>query len=221
MENCSEYQKEQQETLEMIQKHLAGLSGDAVAHLQKQISEYLTFRQEVDQFLEKHFSLLCTDTCYRSRLSACCTREGIITFFADVVINALQSSASEMQALQDRLEFSYLGNKCLYLGEQGCLWKVKPLVCEMFLCTKAEKEVLSRNHRTQKSWENLKRKEKSFRWPDQVVLFDDLEKIFIKAGYTSTLMYLHNSPGLLRVKAMRNGSVKNRARTCTKRSGKK
>jgi hypothetical protein len=27
--------------------------------------------------------------------------------------------------------------------------------------------------------------------------------------------------GMIRVKAMRNGSVKNRARTCTKRSGKK
>ena len=162
-----------------------------------------------------------TDTCYQSRLSACCTREGIITFFADVVINALQSSASEMQALQERLTFPYLGNKCLYLGEQGCLWKVKPLVCEMFLCTKAEKEVLSRNPRVQKAWEMLKQRDKSFRWPDQAVLFDDLEEVFIKAGYTSTLMYLHNSPGLLRVKAMRNRSVKKRTRTCTKRSGKK
>ncbi len=221
MENSSEYQKEQQESLGMIRKHLSGLSGDALAHLKAQISGYLTFRHDVDQFLEKHFSLLCTDTCYRSRLSACCTREGIITFFADVVINALQSSTSEMQALQERLAIPYLGNKCIYLGEQGCLWKVKPLVCEMFLCTKAEKEVLSHNPRVQKAWEKLKQKEKSFRWPDQTVLFDDLEKIFIKAGYTSTLMYLHNSPGLLRVKAMRNGSVKNRARTCTKRSGKK
>ena len=221
MENSSEYQKEQQEALGMIRKHLSGLSGDALAHLKALVSEYLTFRHDVDRFLEKHFSLLCTDTCYRSSLSACCTREGIITFFADVVINALQSSASEMQALQERLTFPYLGNKCLYLGEQGCLWKVKPLVCEMFLCTKAEKEVLSRNPRVQKAWEMLKQRDKSFRWPDQAVLFDDLEEIFINAGYTSTLMYLHNSPGLLRVKAMRNGSVKNRTRTCTKRSVKK
>ena len=208
MENSSEYQKEQQEALGMIRKHLSGLRGDALAHLKAQVSEYLTFRHDVDRFLEKHFSLLCTDTCYRSRLSACCTREGIITFFADVVINALQSSAAEMQALQERLAFPHQGNKCLYLGEQGCLWQVKPLVCEMFLCTKAEKEVLFRNPRAQKAWEKLKQREKSFRWPDQAVLFDDLEEIFIKAGYNSTLMYLHNSPGLLRVKAMRNGSRK-------------
>ena len=200
MENCSAYQKEQQEALEIIQKHLAGLSGDAAAHLQEQISGYLTFRHDVDRFLEKYFSHLCTDTCYQSRLSACCTREGIITFFADVVINALQSSASEMLALQERLAFPHQGNKCLYLGEKGCLWHVKPIVCEMFLCTKAEKEVLFHNPRAQKAWEKLKQREKSFRWPDQAVLFDDLEEIFIKAGYTSTLMYLHNSPGLLKVK---------------------
>ncbi|MEK6193510.1 MAG: hypothetical protein N2F24_04700, partial [Deltaproteobacteria bacterium] len=61
MENSSEYQKEQQEALGMIRKHLSGLSGDVLAYMKAQISEYLAFRQEVDRFLEKHFSLLCTD----------------------------------------------------------------------------------------------------------------------------------------------------------------
>jgi hypothetical protein len=32
------------------------------------------------------------------------------------------------------------------------------------------------------------------------VLFDDLETFFINAGHASSLMYLHNSPGLLLVK---------------------
>jgi hypothetical protein len=35
------------------------------------------------------------------------------------------------------------------------------------------------------------------------VLFDDLEAFFIDCGCTSPLMYLHNSPGLLRVKQKR------------------
>ena len=110
-----------------------------------------------------------------------------------------------MQALQKRLAIPHQGNKCLYLGDKGCLWHVKPIVCEMFLCTKAEKEVLSRTPAAHKAWEELKQKEKSFRWPDQAVLFDDLEEMFIKAGCDSTLMYLHKSPGLLRIKTMRDG----------------
>jgi len=46
----------------------------------------------------------------------------------------------------------------------------------------------------------LEAKRKRFTWPDQPVLFDDLESYFMKSGYRSPLMYLHNSPGLLRVK---------------------
>jgi len=30
--------------------------------------------------------------------------------------------------------------------------------------------------------------------------FESLERYFIDAGYSSPLMYMHNSPGLLRVK---------------------
>jgi len=39
-----------------------------------------------------------------------------------------------------------------------------------------------------------------YAWPDQSVLFDELEQMFIDAGYHSPLMYLHNSPGLQQVK---------------------
>ena len=49
-------------------------------------------------------------------------------------------------------------------------------------------------------WESLKRQRKLFTWPDKPVLFDMLESFFIDAGYNSSLMYMHNSPGLLRVK---------------------
>ena len=43
-------------------------------------------------------------------------------------------------------------------------------------------------------------KRRQYTWPDQPVLFDKLEALFVEAGYRSSLMYLHNSPGLLRVK---------------------
>jgi hypothetical protein len=48
----------------------------------------------------------------------------------------------------------------------------------------------------------FKQREKHYRWPDRPVLFDDLEKYFMAAGYSSPLMYLNNSPGLLRVKEL-------------------
>ena len=50
--------------------------------------------------------------------------------------------------------------------------------------------------------QEFKQREKAFRWPDQPVLFDDIEAVFLNAGLSSPLMYLHNSPGLLRVKKM-------------------
>ena len=70
----------------------------------------------------------------------------------------------------------------------------------MFLCKKAEDIVLKTNQDFQNEWHALKKREKTFRWPDQKVLFDDLEQLFLDAGYASPLMYLHNSPGLLKVK---------------------
>ena len=48
----------------------------------------------------------------------------------------------------------------------------------------------------------LAQERKRFTWPDRPVLFDDLEQYFMDAGCTSPHMYLHNSPGLLRVKQM-------------------
>ncbi|MCG6908759.1 MAG: hypothetical protein LJE94_01390 [Deltaproteobacteria bacterium] len=200
MKNLGEYQQEQLEALALVRSHLDGLDAASLAGLEAQCADYLSFRKEVDRFLETYFSGICTEACYRSGMSACCTREGIITFFADVVVNALASPREAVETMHARLVQPHRGNKCLYLGESGCLWHVKPLVCAMFLCDRAENEVLGEDPQLCNTWEELKRREKTFRWPDRAVLFDDLEKVFIDAGHSSTLMYLHNSPGLLKIK---------------------
>ena len=196
----NEYQNEQLQALELVNGYLSGLEAADMKALKQKLADYLSFREDVDAFLSAHFSDVCTDSCYQSRVSACCTREGIITFFADVVVNAVMSHETDRQALFSVLRSPHEGSRCVYLGEKGCLWQVKPLVCEMFLCKKAEDAVLKNNPDLQGEWEALKHREKTFRWPDQKVLFDDLEQLFLDAGHTSSLMYLHNSPGLLRVK---------------------
>ena len=70
----------------------------------------------------------------------------------------------------------------------------------MFLCDRSKDQVFSKNPELKSEWELLEAKRKRYTWPDQPVLFDDLESYFMKSGYHSPLMYLHNSPGLLRVK---------------------
>lgn len=194
------YHKEQTETLFVVRRHLATLSPSEIQHLEALAKDYLSFRGEVDSFLAENFSMTCNQKCYRNRLSACCSREGIITFFADVVINALVSEDAGLENLLIVLEKPNNGFKCIYLGNQGCMWRLKPMVCEMFLCDQAKTEVFGENPDARKKWEDLRRREKLFRWPDRPVLFDEIEQYFIDAGYDSPLMYLHNSPGLLRVK---------------------
>jgi hypothetical protein len=138
--------------------------------------------------------------CYKSRLSACCSKEGIITFFADVVINVVMSGPIDIDILSSVLEKSNEGFKCIYLGEKGCMWKIKPIVCEMFICDTAKKQALHGSPKLMREWDALKKKEKTFTWPDRPVLFDEIESYFMTAGCSSPLMYMHNSPGLLRVK---------------------
>jgi hypothetical protein len=72
----------------------------------------------------------------------------------------------------------------------------------MFLCEHARKMLFDKDRLALKEWERLKRREKRYTWPNRPVLFDDLETCFIRAGYSSSLMYFHNSPGLLRVKSL-------------------
>jgi hypothetical protein len=200
----SSYQQEQIEALRLVRRHLAQSSDMQRRQLGEEIRDYLLFRRAVDAFLVDHFSAVCTQKCYQSRLSACCTRDGIITFFGDVVVNALVSGSDELDALQTVLEEQHSGFKCVYLSPKGCLWHLKPIVCEMFVCDPAQKEIFTQTPGAEQAWRALRRREKAYRWPDRPVLFDYLEQVFMDAGYTSTLMYLHNSPGLLRVKRRAN-----------------
>jgi hypothetical protein len=196
------YHQEQIETLNMVYFHLKTIPVQEKQRLLSQISDYLVFRDAVDEFLHEHFKNICTQKCYQSKVSACCSREGIITFFGDVVVNVLVSNETEIKALDRVLKKPNNGFKCIYLGSDGCLWRIKPIICEMFLCDTAKKLVFKEKSSANKLWIELKQREKHFRWPDRPVLFDDLEKYFMAAGYSSTLMYLNTSPGLLRVKEL-------------------
>lgn len=195
------YNREQLEAIELVRNHLKTSPSSELSRLSRRIKSYLRFRKETDQFLKRYFSEVCTDRCYKDRYSACCGREGITTFFADVVINILVSSDEDIDRIVRALQVSNVGFKCVYLGTNGCLWKIKPIVCEMFLCEDARKTVFGEALNARVQWERLRRREKRYTWPDRPVLFDDLETVFIQAGYDSNLMYFHNSPGLLKVKS--------------------
>ncbi|MGW8187150.1 MAG: hypothetical protein ACWGNK_07780 [Desulfobacterales bacterium] len=194
------YNQEQYDALVMVRRYVDGLGADDRADLVASLDDYLRFRQSIDDFLQTHFGSVCHQACYQSRLSACCSREGIVTFFADVVINVLLSTPREIDRLAETLRQDANGVKCVYLCGNGCLWRLKPVVCALFLCDRAENEVFRDRPALRRQWEAYREHKKRFTWPDRPVLFDDLEAIFIADGYTSPLMYLHNSPGLIRVK---------------------
>jgi len=196
----SSYQKEQTDAMFMVHQHLASIFPAERRELESLVADYLLFRKDIDIFLYRHFGEICTQNCYQKNISACCSREGIIAFFADVVINALVSQKNEIEVLLKVLQKPNNGYKCIYLGESGCLWRVKPIVCAMFLCEPAKKKVFIEKPWARDQWDELNKRKKMFTWPDRPVLFDILEKYFIDAGYSSFLMYMHNSPGLLRVK---------------------
>jgi hypothetical protein len=197
----SEYNRDQLEALLMVQHYLEGLPASEFERLRATVGPYLQFRSEVSRFQKEFLSEICTQACFTTRQSACCNRDGIATFFADVVINALLSSGEDLDVLRTTLEKDPGGFKCVYLAEKGCLWRLKPIVCEMFLCDRAKEIVLGREMNLRARWEALLRDEKQFTWPDKPILFDDLEELFLRAGLKNSLMYCHLSPGLLRVKA--------------------
>ena len=197
----SPYNRDQLEAITMIRQFMGELSRGHMSRIKRKIQSYLGFRADVAEFQKRYFSALCTRRCFTSQTSACCGREGIATFFADMVINLLLSSDEEIDSLSQILIHDPGGLNCVYLTDTGCLWKLKPIVCEMFLCQHAKDTVLGGDENLQSQWEKLCRREKRYTWPSRPVLFDDLEKLFIKKGSDSPLMYFHHSPGLLRVKA--------------------
>lgn len=197
----SPYNKEQLDAIRIVQHYFDECSDLEIESLKARLRPYLTFRRETEEFQRQHLSEICNRNCFTSWTSACCGREGIMTFFADVVINTLLSSKEELESLIQTLLYDPGGTKCVYLSnEKGCLWCLKPIVCEMFLCDQAKKTILEVNDHLKLEWEELKKKEKDFTWPNKPVLFDEIEEIFMNKGFDSPLMYCHKSPGLLRVK---------------------
>jgi hypothetical protein len=196
----NEYQQEQLEALKIVRLGLSQLGDRKRMELIETIRDYMQFRQSVDLFLKRYFSDVCNHTCYLSRSSACCSKDGIITFFADTVINALHAAPPQLDRLEAVLKRVNGGHRCVYLGSHGCTWTIRPVVCAMFLCDRAMSAVFRVDPEGKKVWESLRRQEKLFKWPDRPVLFDLLEKKFLDLGYQSTLMHLNLGPGLLRVK---------------------
>ena len=211
--NMRPYNKDQLEAILMVRRFLSGLPTGRFNRLKRRLKSYVRFRKEVAEFQRQHFSELCTRTCFTSHTSACCGREGIATFFADIAINLSLSGEQEIDLLIHALTHDPGDFNCVYLGKNGCLWHLKPIVCEMFLCQKAKVSLLKKDGVVRSEWEGLLRREKRYTWPSRPVLFDKLEEIFMDAGLDSPLMYFHHSPGLLRVKARSGKGAKNRPRS--------
>lgn len=199
-----EYNQEQIQAIFMVRDFMRKNYQTELSSIKPEIQIYFRFREEVSEFQKRHLSVICNITCFTSKLSACCSREGIATFFADVVINYLMSSQNEIDALIDVLMNDKGGHRCVYLSPDGCLWRLKPIVCEFFLCKKAKEEIIEKDPLLKEKWSKFQKKEKEFIWPDKKVLFDEIEEIFIEKGYESPLMYMHRSPGLLIVKKKAN-----------------
>ncbi len=196
----STYRDEQRQSQTMLIRYLEQASEAERTQLREMCADYRAFREKVAQLQQRHLHAICTRACFQSQLSACCNKDGIITFFADLVINALYSPPGKLDGLMESLRDDRADMKCIYLGADGCRWHVKPLVCEMFLCDRALEEMKAADPLAMAAWQRLEREAKRFRWPDRPVLFDMLESRFLAAGLCSPLMYLHNSPGLVRIK---------------------
>jgi hypothetical protein len=196
----NEYQTEQLEALQLVRDFLGRSSRSERAEMHRMIAAYQAFREETAQFLRDEFGALCTRRCYASGASACCAKDSIIVFFADVVVNALNAPGDRLNGMAKALSAPNRTGKCVFLGPEGCRWTVKPIVCEMFLCDAATDAVFSDRPEAAEKWALLEARRKTFTWPDRPVLFDDLERRFLDSGIRSTLMHLNFSPGMLRLK---------------------
>jgi hypothetical protein len=194
------YQKEQLDALDQIQSTLMEMSTKTKDRLAIDLRLYLDFRKEVDRYLNDHLSSYCTQACFNSQTSACCSKDGIITFWADMVINACSCTHDELDRLISAVKNPYYSRKCVYLGPEGCLWTVRPLVCAMFVCDQLQVDVIRQDSKLLKTWEKYRQRAKGFRWPDKPVLFDRLEEMFMALGCQSPLMYINSSPGLMKIK---------------------
>lgn len=201
MHHESEYNRDQWITFRAAADALRSLPSIEVAALRRSIEPYLHFRHTLDDCHRIHLEQACRKACYETGLSACCGFESIITFFADHVISLLCSEPEHIQILSVILQRPNLSGKCVYLTERGCLWTVRPIACAMFLCGRLKKDILQKNPEIESLWAQFLERERDFTWPSKPVLFDDLEKVFIRLAVKSPHMHFHQSPGLIRLKA--------------------
>jgi hypothetical protein len=220
LDHISDYNRDQWNSFNAIEKACRGLPHFELEKLKRSLESYLHFRNNLDSYQQQYFGRFCRTTCFDGGLSACCGFESIFTFFADQIITFLLSTPEEHAALLHMLEQPNKTERCVYLGERGCLWGVTPISCAMFFCEQAKRTVFSENRHAQVIWEQLRLQEKAYTFPTQPVLFDDMERYFIDLGVDSPHMYFHKSPGLLRVKAQSAFSLSTNEHESTRRNTK-
>ena len=162
----------------------------------------MDFRESLDRFQSEHFGPICRASCYDTGMSACCGFESIFTFFADMVIECLFSSMEEQAAILDVLRKPNRTKRCVYLGDKGCIWRIRPISCAMFVCEDTDNAAFENRPEAKAGWREYRRREREFTYPDRPILFDELEKYFRKLGVESVHMYFHRSPGLMRLKQL-------------------
>ena len=199
--DSGDYNRDQLNTLEGIREAFRKLGPSKIMRLQTIITPYQAFRRDLDHYHHQYFAALCVKTCFQTGLSACCGFESIITFFADHVINFLLSSGEDIMSLFRALERPNESGKCVYLGETGCLFRMRPISCAMFFCEQAKRTIFEEHDEAESSLKTFKEEEKGYTWPTTPVLFDEIEKYFIRLGVKSAHLYFHQSPGLLMLKA--------------------
>ena len=199
-QHMNDYQQEQWDALQMAVEQLSLLKTGERQELFQELAPYLAFRSEVDRFLDLHFSAHCTRSCYSNQLSACCSKDGIVAFWADMVVNVCCSSEAAIEKMFEALRSPFNDRKCTYLQADGCCWQVRPLMCAMFLCEPAQEKVFTHDESCKIQWDTLRSRAKAFRWPTRPVLFDRLETFFLDRGCRSSLMFINTSPALLRIK---------------------
>jgi hypothetical protein len=196
-----EYNRDQLMSFEALRDACSGMLDAHLQLLVERLQPYLAFRRELEDFHARYFRECCRQTCFQTGLSACCGFESIITFFADQAITWLISGEHQRQALFRVLQRPNRSGKCVFLGDNGCIWRVPPVSCALFLCDSAKAAVFGEHPEAAPVWEELRGREKAFTHPSRLVLFDELERVFLELGARSPHMFFHTSPGLLRFKA--------------------
>lgn len=201
MKDMSYYHRDQLESIRKTFEACERLDEESKNYLRKISIPYMEFRKELQEFNKKYFISYCQKACFENGRSACCGYESIIVFFADEVINYVFGGRDDFPIILEKLNRVKPSDHCVYLGDRGCLWTIRPISCAMFFCDDAKRKVFQVFSEAEKIWRELVKKEKSFTWPDKPVLFDLIEEFFIELGIKTGHMYFHNSPGLLKIKS--------------------